>query len=306
MPRPPRPTGEADDEARGDAIRRVAPAKINLYLHVTGRRPDGYHLLDSLIVFVDVGDVLEARPAAELTLEVTGPFGAKVPAGADNLVLRAARALAAKARVAPGAEIRLEKNLPAAAGLGGGSADAAAILHALVELWRVEITAEALAGLALGLGADVPVCLGGKPAFVGGIGEELARPPTLPVVHEVLVTPAAVLETARVFAAFAGEMSAPARFDGDVASMTALIELLAERRNDLQTPALGLVPAIAEALAHLERQPGCLLARMSGSGATCFGLFAEAEAAERAEAVLSAKRPDWWVAAAAVDGGSVR
>ena len=145
MPRPPRPTGEADDEARGDAIRRVAPAKINLYLHVTGRRPDGYHLLDSLIVFVDVGDVLEARPAAELTLEVTGPFGAKVPAGADNLVLRAARALAAKAGVAPGAEIRLEKNLPAAAGLGGGSADAAAILHALVELWRVEISAEELA-----------------------------------------------------------------------------------------------------------------------------------------------------------------
>jgi 4-diphosphocytidyl-2-C-methyl-D-erythritol kinase len=289
---------------RGDAIRRVAPAKVNLYLHVTGRRPDGYHLLDSLIVFADVGDVLEVRPAAELTLDVSGPFGAKVPMGADNLVLRAARALAAEAGVAPGAEIRLEKNLPAAAGLGGGSADAAAILHALVELWRVEIGADALAGLALGLGADVPVCLEAKPAFVGGIGEELARPPALPVIHAVLVTPAAALETALVFAAFAGEFSAPARFDGEAASTTALIALLAERRNDLQAPALALVPAIAEALALLERQPGCLLARMSGSGATCFGLFAKAEAAARAEAALIAERPDWWVVTAAFGGGS--
>ncbi len=278
----------------------LAPAKINLYLHVTGRRADGYHLLDSLIAFAGVGDVVTAAPAAELSLSVEGPFATDVPAGGGNLALAAATGLARLYGVAKGAAVRLDKRLPAASGVGGGSADAAATLRALAALWEVSVETVAVAGLALELGADVPVCLGGGAAFVGGIGEELVPAPALPAAWLVLANPGVPLPTAAVFAARTGDFSAPARFTRPPTDAHDLASLLAERGNDLTAPARLLAPAVGATLEALRAEDGVLLARMSGSGATCFALFAEEAAAAAAAARLAAAHPAWWVAAAAL------
>lgn len=277
------------------AVSETAPAKLNLYLHVLGRRPDGYHLLDSLVAFADTGDELRAHAAAQLSLEIEGPFAAGL-AGDDNLVLKAARALAP----GRGARLTLVKNLPVAAGVGGGSADAAAALRALRALWGLDIADAALDRLALSLGADVPVCLRARPVFVGGIGEELVAAPILPPAGLVLVNPGVRLLTADVFAARQGPFSAPARFSAVPRDTVELAEFLAARRNDLQGAATGLVPAIAEILNALQASPGCRLARMSGSGATCFGLYDAAEAARRAASWLAERQRHWWIKAAAL------
>ncbi len=307
---PRRPAG-----ASAPAIRVEAPAKVNLYLHLLGRRADGLHELDSLIAFAGVGDSLavEAAPAGCLTLTIDGPFADRLaPAGNsdtdDNLVLRAARLLAEACGGGDrfGAKIRLTKRLPVAAGLGGGSADAAAALRALERLWGVDPGPERRQAITRALGADVPVCLAGRPAFVGGIGERLAPVPPLPQAHLVLVNPGVPLPTAAVFGARTGAFSEPARFDEAPSGAAALARLLAARRNDLTRPALNLAPAVGAVLAALGEAPGCLLARMSGSGATCFGLFAEAAAAAAAARAIAAARPDWWVRPApllAHDGG---
>jgi 4-diphosphocytidyl-2-C-methyl-D-erythritol kinase len=263
-------------------IRVAAPAKLNLYLHVVGRRADGYHLLDSLVGFADIGDVVEARPAERLSLEVTGPF-AEGLGGDDNLVLRAARALGPGRGVA----LRLEKNLPVASGIGGGSSDAAAALLALSKLWEVPIPPE----LPIVLGADVPVCLLGRPAWLGGIGEDVVPAPPLPALGVVLVNPRIALSTPAVFKARQGPFSGAARFE-PARGAKAFLDQLGERRNDLSDAAASLVPEIDAALASLGR---ALLARMSGSGATCFGLYESKEAAQEAAARIA--RPGWWVAA---------
>ncbi len=270
-----------------------APAKVNLYLHVTGRRADGYHLLDSLAVFPAVGDVLRAEPAAGLSLVLAGPFGAALAADADNLVLRAARALAEAAGVAAGAHMVLDKRLPVASGIGGGSADAAAALRLLGRLWGVDLPADALHRLALTLGADVPVCLAAGPARMGGVGEVLAAAPRLPPFGMVLLNPGGAVATPAVFRARTGPFSPPAVLPAGWADAAALAADLAALGNDLQAPATALHPPIAAALAALEAAPGRLLARMSGSGATCFALFADAPAAAAAAAALA--RPGWWV-----------
>ena len=258
----------------------LARAKVNLYLHVLGRRADGYHLLDSLVVFADVGDRIEVAAAASLRLAVDGPFAGEVPDGGDNLVLRAARALADAAGVPrAGAAIRLTKSLPVASGIGGGSADAAATLRALVRLWRVDMDGERLRRLALALGADVPMCLGARPAFVGGIGERIEEAPDLPACALLLVNPRAMLPTPQVFAHRRGPFSPPGRFTTPPADARALAASLAERRNDLMEAAIGLMPAVALVLDALQTTPGVLLARMSGSGATCFGLCEDGAAA---------------------------
>jgi 4-diphosphocytidyl-2-C-methyl-D-erythritol kinase len=288
------------DEA--GTVTETAPAKVNLYLHVTGRRTDGYHLLDSLVVFAGDGDRVQVVPADDLRLDVAGPFAGEVPGGDDNLVLRAARLLAEAAGLRCGAAIRLEKRLPVAAGIGGGSADGAATLRALVRLWGVDVDAPTLARLALRLGADVPMCLSGRPAFVGGIGEEIEPVPGLPPFALLLVNPRVPLPTPRVFAGRSGPFSPPARFGEPVADARALAALLMERRNDLSPPAIGLVPEVERVLAVLAATPGVRLARMSGSGATCFGLLDDAAAAETAARTLAAARPDWWVEAASVAG----
>ena len=275
-----------------DSLTEAAPAKVNLYLHVTGRRPDGYHLLDSLVVFASVGDVLEATPADTLSLRVEGPFAAGLAAEQDNLVLRAARALAAEAGVAPQASLTLHKHLPVASGIGGGSSDAAAALRLLCRLWGIAPDAPVLARLAAGLGADVPACLAGHASRMAGIGERLSAAPGLPSCGMVLVNPGVAVATADVFRARRGNWSPPAHLPAswtDAATMAADLQGL---HNDLEPAAVFLQPVISEVLMAVSEALGCRLARMSGSGATCFGLFDDAATAECAAECL--RRPGWW------------
>lgn len=286
--------------ALGPAGEEFARAKVNLHLHVVGRRADGYHLLDSLVVFPALGDRLRlADAAAPLALEVTGPFAAVLAAppgsgGGDNLVLRAARALAEVAGVPARGQLVLEKALPVASGIGGGSADAAAALRLLARAWGVSLPADALAALALRLGADVPVCLASRAVRMGGVGEVLSPAPTLPDCGIVLVNPGVAVATPAVFRARSGGFSAPAELPAVWPDAAAMAVGLAGLANDLEAPAVELAPVIGEVLAALRGRPGCLLARMSGSGATCFGLFASGPEARTAAAALRAAQPMWW------------
>ncbi len=269
-----------------------ALAKVNLYLHVVGRRSDGYHLLDSLAVFPAIGDVLTAAPDDALSLSLTGPFGATLVSEPDNLVLRAARALAQAAGVAQGARLVLDKRLPIASGIGGGSADAAAALRLLARLWGVSLPPQDLARIAASLGADVPVCVAQQPARMGGVGEVLTPAPALPACGMVLVNPGVAVATPSVFKARSGGFTPaavlPARFDDG----TGLVAFLAGTRNDLEPPAVGLAPVIGDVLATLRALPGCRLARMSGSGATCFGLFDTPH--DAADAAGGLGHVGWW------------
>jgi 4-diphosphocytidyl-2-C-methyl-D-erythritol kinase len=288
----------------------LARAKINLALHVTGRRADGYHLLDSLVVFADLGDRLTIRPGGAdacgaLSLELTGPMAAGLADTPDNLVLRAARLLQAGREDLPPAVITLDKHLPVASGIGGGSADAAAALRLAAEFWRMPLPE---AAAVLSLGADVPVCLAGHAARMSGIGEQVtALSQPLPAAWLVLVNPGQAVSTPAVFGAVACRDNPPLPALHPWADAAALADWLRGCRNDLEAPALALCPAIGAVLAALAAQPGCLIARMSGSGATCFGLFAEEQQARAAVARLLGERAagdsrdqpgDWWVAAA--------
>lgn len=270
-------------------LSETAPAKVNLYLRVVGRRADGYHLLDSLAVFGPAADRVSAEPASDLALEIEGPFATALD-GADNLVLRAARALAAANGIAPRARIVLHKALPVASGIGGGSADAAATLRLLARLWDVPVPGE----LALRLGADVPVCLSAGPARMMGVGERLAAAPGLPDFALLLVNPMAEVSTPAVFHARTGPFSRPASLPSLWGDAVALAAGLLPLGNDLEAPASALCPAIAAVLGWLRGCPGCLLARMSGSGATCFGLFATAAEAHVARHHAP---PEWWSSA---------
>jgi 4-diphosphocytidyl-2-C-methyl-D-erythritol kinase len=274
------------------AIEAFAPAKLNLSLHVTGRRADGYHLLDSLVAFADVGDRIRVERADRTSLTVTGPQAAGLSAGDDNLVLRAARLMPQ----AP-ARITLDKVLPVASGIGGGSADAAATLRALAGLHGLPLPQ---AQAVLGLGADVPVCLEGRACRMTGVGEgvtPLAQP--LPEVAVVLVNPGVALATPSVFAALDRRDNPPMpHVLPPLRDLPALVAFLRRTRNDLEPPAIRLAPVIARVRAALAAQPGCALARMSGSGATCFGLFADDAGAMAAAAALRRAEPGWWVAAA--------
>jgi 4-diphosphocytidyl-2-C-methyl-D-erythritol kinase len=278
-------------------LRDVARAKVNLFLHVLGRRPDGYHLLDSLAVFPPIGDLLTAEAAPALSLRLTGPFGARLAAESDNLVLRAAHALAAASGAPPLARLVLDKRLPVSSGIGGGSADAAAALRLLTRLWGVRADLPAIAAT---LGADVPVCLDSRPARMRGVGEQLAPAPVLPDAGIVLVNPGGSVATALVFRTRQGDYGAPAVLPDAWPDAAAMAGDLAGLRNDLQPAALALHPPIAQALAALESDPACLLARMSGSGATCFGLYAGAAAAARAASLVA--RPGWWCWGGALTG----
>lgn len=280
----------------GAALAEAAPAKINLTLHVTGRRSDGYHLLDSLVVFADVGDVVSAEPADALSLSVTGPRGPGVPVGADNLVFRAARLMGPGA----GARLTLDKHLPAASGIGGGSADAAACLRVLARLWGRPVPPLAD---QLRLGADVPVCVGSRPVRMTGIGEGLDPVPDLPPVWLLLVNPGVALETPQVFRALASPTHAPMPARLPVwADAPDLARWLAAQRNDLQPAAVACAPVVGDVLHAIGATPACLLARMSGSGATCFGVYASRAAADRAAETVRAAYPDWWVAATGLRG----
>lgn len=276
------------------ALATIAPAKVNLDLAVTGRRGDGYHLLDSLVVFADIADQVTLHPE-RTGFQAEGPFAAALPDDpARNLAVRALHALADALGRPADAGLHLVKNLPAAAGLGGGSADAAAVLRLAAQAWGAD--GIDLPALALALGADVPVCLAGNPVRMRGVGEVLEPIPTLPEVWLVLVNPGLPLETAPVFRARSGAFSqVPPALPDSMPDAEALADALQPRRNDLQAAAISLCPVIAEVLAALEGQRNCLLARMSGSGASCFGLFATRADAQAALPAL--RRQGWWAEA---------
>jgi 4-diphosphocytidyl-2-C-methyl-D-erythritol kinase len=278
-------------------VEEAASAKINLFLHVGERRADGFHPLQSLAVFTGAGDVLRAEPAAQLSLRVDGPFAAGLQAQSDNLVLRAARALAAEAGTLSGATLTLTKNLPVASGIGGGSADAAAALRALRRLWRLEIEDAALAEIAASLGSDVPVCLPSQASFMEGRGEILKRVMPMPRLSMLLVNPGVAVPTRDVFAALQSRSAAAMILPlGGFADTAALSRFLESTRNDLEAPARAIQPVIGEVLTALAALPGVLLARMSGSGATCFALFGGDEACARGAKLLQAAQPGWWIA----------
>lgn len=266
------------------SLDETAPAKLNLALHVRARRADGFHDIETLFAFCEDGDLLTAAPASELSLAVHGPFAAMLATSEDNLVLRAAQALRAAAGIAGGASITLDKRLPIAAGLGGGSADAAAALRLLGRLWRLAPDDSRLEAIARDLGSDIPACLASRTMRGEGRGERLtpvdgARWAGVPV---LLVNPGVALSTPAVFA----------RWDG--VDRGALGDDPLAGRNDLEPAARAFHPAIGELLAVLRAQDGTKLVRMSGSGATCFALFASDEARDAAETVLRARHPDWW------------
>ena len=283
-----------------------APAKINLYLHVTGRRSDGYHLLDSLLVFANLGDQVDVAESEHLSLEIVGPFAQGLSDGEDNLVLRAARSLADSAGIEPRAAIRLTKNLPVASGIGGGSADGAAALRALIHHWQLTPKRDDLYRLALSLGADVPACFAGRPCYLGGIGEELTPAPALPPACMVLINPAVAVSTPDVFRARTAPFSRIARLETGPESgpetLGELVHALSLRRNDLTDPAVKLAPEVSDVLGALTISDGILLARMSGSGATCFGLYDDMNIAAAAAEHLQKDHPKWWVQATSILG----
>ncbi len=284
------------DSLSGFAVVEQAAAKINLALHVVGQREDGYHLLDSLVTFTDFGDRLGFSAAPEDRFTISGRFGAALDADGDNLVIRARdrlrAALAERGQAAPPVHIHLEKNLPIASGIGGGSADAAATLRGLVLLWQARVPQDVLHAIAVSLGADVPMCLAGHPLIARGIGEDIT-PVALPAMPVVLGNPLVGVSTPAVFKALASRHNPPLRLEPQPQDWPAAIARL---RNDLEPPARDLCPeiaVIAEDLAATDAR----VVRMSGSGATCFALYPSTEAAEAAAAVLSQKHPHWFFTA---------
>ncbi|TWG63094.1 MULTISPECIES: 4-(cytidine 5'-diphospho)-2-C-methyl-D-erythritol kinase [unclassified Aminobacter] len=282
-----------------DAIAEHAPAKVNLALHITGQRADGYHLLDSLVVFTEAGDRITVEPADTDTFTISAPFGAGLDTGPDNLVIRARdrmRELTAIAVPPTPVAIHLEKNLPVASGIGGGSSDAAATLRALCRLWGILPDSEDLDAIGLKLGADVPMCVRAHTLVARGIGEEI-EPARLPSLAMVLVNPGVAISTPAAFRALQRKDNPPLPPVPDDASFEEIVEWLAGwTRNDLEPPARSLAPEVGETLDAL-RDAGAALARMSGSGATCFGLFPSQAEAEAAAARLAAAHPAWYVRA---------
>ncbi|KAA2242173.1 4-(cytidine 5'-diphospho)-2-C-methyl-D-erythritol kinase [Salinarimonas soli] len=279
-----------------------APAKVNLYLKVVGRRPDGYHLLDSLAVFADPADRLAAEPADDLSLVVDGPFAGRAGPVESNLVLKAARLLREHARSGMGARLRLTKLIPVEAGLGGGSSDAAAALRLLDALWETGFDEARLREMGARLGADVPVCVAGRPTLMAGIGEALTPAPALPPLAILLVNPGVATATPAVFRAYAAleRGPAPPPLAGPIRDVEHLAEELRLRGNDLLPAACTVAPVVGEVVAELERLPGAVHASMSGSGATGFALFRDTAAARTAAETLAERRPGWWSHAGAV------
>jgi 4-diphosphocytidyl-2-C-methyl-D-erythritol kinase len=278
-----------------------APAKVNLTLRILGRRADGYHDLESLVVFARLADQVALTPDDALGLDVDGPTAAAAGDVADNLVLRAARDLAGRTDRLRLGRFALTKRIPVAAGLGGGSSDAAAALRLIMRVNGIAGGDRRVMEAARATGADVPVCLDPRPRVMRGIGDVLSAPLDLPELPAVLVNPGVPVPTKDVFGKLGlakGEArGAASEIDpGRWAERTALIAYLKSQPNDLEVPAIAIQPVIAGVLEAIGRQGGCLLARMSGSGATCFGLFESDAAAERAGKALSSSQPAWWVA----------
>ena len=274
----------------------LAPAKLNLALHVTGRRADGYHLIDSLVGFTRFGDRVTISPSTEDRFEMTGPYAAGLPADDGNLVLRALKAMRAEFDRTDPVSITLEKNLPVASGVGGGSSDAAAVMRGLAALWHLPTDRERLVRVGIGLGADVPMCLAARPLLARGIGDEITPVDGFPHLGIVLVNPGVGVSTAAVFTALASRDSAPLPPLPGHLDFHTLCNWLETTRNDLEVPARTLEPSINGSLSALKKA-GAHFVRMSGSGATCFGLFESGNLAKRAASEIRKRKPGWFVAA---------
>jgi len=286
-----------------ETLTRTAAAKINLTLEITGRRNDGYHSLQSLVAFTDICDTLTFTPAPTLALDIRGPNAHGLASDQSNLVLKAARLVRAHLRTEDGVAITLEKHIPIAAGLGGGSADAAATVDACMTLWaqsgQPPLSDDAL---AFNLGADVPICRNGNAATMRGIGEVISEPVALPEAWVVLINPGVALSTAAVFAALSGNFTTESEPPAGFESVSALAEFLNTRENSLTESAVQQAPQIGEVLTALAGQAECLVARMSGSGATCFGLFGAEEDAAGCAGRLTQANPEWWIQTSPLKG----
>lgn len=274
----------------------LAPAKVNLYLHITGKRADGYHLLESLVAFTDIGDTITVSPATQLELTVTGPFSHLIPHDESNILIKTVHMLAKSWNLPKGLHIHLEKNIPVGAGLGGGSADAAALMPLLCRYWHKTTTHEELTTLGLPLGADIPIMLQSQPAFMSGIGEIIA-----PLEGKTCAFPAVILyphipvSTLEVYKRSVPHFR-PAEYQhGQPAIQGDLLAWLLERHNDLERPASQIEPEIPAIIQRIRSQPGCRLARMSGSGSACFGVFDSQEEAHLAAHHLQILFPDAWI-----------
>lgn len=287
------------------AVSGLAPAKVNLFLHVGPLEADGYHPLASLVAFADVGDRVTVEPADRLSLTVRGPFAGGLDPRDDNLILRALRALGDAAGTGePALKVALDKRLPIAAGLGGGSSDAGAALKLARQVLDLPLDDAALAGVAAAVGADGPMCLHARTAWAGGRGDRLAFEPALPPLPVLLVNPGAPSPTGAVYRAYDADAARQADRPSPPADWTlsGVIDWLARQRNDLEAPAVVLEPVIGEALAAVRDLPGARLTRMSGSGATVFALFEAPEAAEAAGRLLAGRHPGWWIKSAILAG----
>lgn len=283
----------------------TAFAKVNLTLRILGKRADGYHEIDSLVAFATIGDRLTLAPDNELSLEVGGPLGAQAGPDSDNLVIKAARVLQRHVTDFVSGKFTLTKFVPAQAGLGGGSADAAAALRLLARANGLAADDPRLYQAARETGADVSVCLDPRPRWMRGIGEVLSVPVALPQLPAVLVRPDTALATKDVFAALkAAPLTArsSAAFPGLPADAAGLVHFITAQNNDLERPAKSIAPEVAATLAALRTQPLCLLARMSGSGSACFGLFGSSQAASDAARILAADHPEWWIQPTTIGG----
>lgn len=276
-------------------LTEIAPAKINLTLRVLGRRADGYHELESLVAFADLADRLTLEPGKPLSLDVTGRFAAASGSVADNLVLKAVAALRQRMPAAKAGRFLLEKNIPVAAGVGGGSADAAAALRLLARANGLSLDDPRLMEAASAVGADVPVCLESKARIMRGIGEQLSPPADLPPLFAVLVNPGVAVATRDVFARLVIRQNGGPALTAPPRGFDETIAFLKRHGNDLAEPAIACAPVIAEVLTVLAATAGCPLARMSGSGATCFALYASAGEAASAAKTLQASHDAWWV-----------
>ena len=283
------------------ALVELAPAKVNLTLEILGRRADGYHLLDSLVVFASIADRLSFTPGPALSLKVGGETAEQAGPLDDNLVLKAARALADEVPELKLGRFTLEKRLPVAAGLGGGSSDAAAALRLLANANGIARNSGVLRKIAPRIGADVPVCVDPRSRRMRGVGEQLSAPLKMPKLAAVMVNPRVAVRTKDVFTRLGLKPGGPLRPAAPSRalprSIEAFVEYLSRHGNDLEAPAMEIQPVVAQVLAGIRKSNRCLLARMSGSGATCFGIFESPHAATAAAKRLSAVQPDWWVRA---------
>ncbi len=276
----------------------LAPAKINLDLLITGRRDDGYHLLDSIVVFADYGDQLTAEISDQLSLDISGPFGENLTADQDNLILKAAKLIGEKANISPNVKFHLVKNLPISSGIGGGSADGAAALKLIIDLYELKISASELNEIALKLGADVPVCLFGKPVQMTGIGDKLNILKFTKEIDLLLVNPGVSVSTNQIFSKYNSlnnDFDQPRKFSDHDINLPFLVETLKQSKNALQAFAIENEKIINDVLMALSETEGAKITRMSGSGATCFALYEDFETCQLAAEGISRRNPKWWV-----------